>query len=115
MLTSGGGAGASSVCPELRVVVPASCLAYLPPTFEVIGIILGSLRLALHSEGYGSNCAGSVDASPANLDAVGLDNIGYAASAKFFTLLPQIIYHLRGRRTTTPPISTNFQKSAIFS
>jgi hypothetical protein len=88
MLTSGGGAGASSIFPAHRVVVPGSCLAYLPPTFEVAEIILGILRLALHSDGYGSNCAGSVDASPANLDAVGLDNIGYDASAKFLTLLP---------------------------
>jgi hypothetical protein len=88
MLTSGTGAGTSSVCPEHRVVVPGSCLAYLLPTFEVIGIIRGSLHLPLHSEEYGSNCAGSVDASPANWDAVGLDNIGYDASAKFFPLLP---------------------------
>jgi hypothetical protein len=88
MLTSGGGAGASSVCPEHRVVVPGSCLAYLSPTFEVIGIIRGSLRLPLHSEEYGSNCAGSADASLANWDAVGLDNICYAASARFSPLLP---------------------------
>lgn len=81
ILTSGGGAGTSSVCPAHRVVVPVSCLAYLRPTFEVVGIILRILRLALHSGGYESNLSGSVDASPANLCAVGLDNIGYAASA----------------------------------
>ena len=88
------------------MVVPGSCLAYLPPTFEVVEIILGALRLVLHSDGYGSNCAGSVNASLAEKDAVGLDNIGYAASAKFFTLLPQIICHQIGRRTTTPAISS---------
>jgi hypothetical protein len=61
--------------------MPVSCLASLPPTFEVVGIILGILCLVLYLDGYESNPLGSVDASPVNLDAVGLDNIGYAASA----------------------------------
>ena len=81
MLTSGGGAGTSSVFPANRVVAPGSCLAYLPPTFEVVGIIPGTLRLASHPDGYGNNREGSIDANLANWHAVGLDNIGYAASA----------------------------------
>ncbi len=110
MLTSGGGAGNSSVCPAHRVVVPVSCLAYLPPTFQVVGIILGILRLVLHSDRYESNPSASVDANPANLYAVGLDNISYPASAWFFTLLLQIIYHRIGRWTTPPAIHYLLQK-----
>jgi hypothetical protein len=64
LLTSGGGAGTSSVCIPHRAVVPGSCLVYLSPTSGAVGI--GISRLALHSDGYENNSVGSFDVSPAN-------------------------------------------------
>ncbi len=73
MLLALGNKGAVSGKNETVAQVPVNKIS----SNEAWGIyILGALRLVLHSDGYESNSSSSVNASLANLVAVGLDNIG---------------------------------------